>query len=239
MASPGTNPLFDGVHSAAKDLWEDFGHRLCTRVFTTISENFGRALAGRPRSKPQKNWAWMAPRATPTTRPEEKLERELVGARGDLSDWCNQVPVASGLVSQRLTRCAIDLVHRRGPRAFDFVELKVGSDSPTYAAVEVLQYGCLWLLSRAAKDVLKYPTAALLDANDVALCVLAPESFYGKDRLRDFQRGLNRALSEISAPHGVALSFRFERFPNWFREGTHTSNPEALRRLLDKRIPIQ
>lgn len=232
------NPLFANVLDKAGRVSEDFGYRLTREVFLTLQENFQSLLPKRGATNPTKNWAWLEPRITPPATGEVGLERKLVGARGNRRDWCNQVPVASGFTVERLTRCAIDMVYRRSAQAYDFVELKLDSNSPSYAAVEVLQYGSLWLLSRdaAARGLLVYPSASLLGARNIRLSVLAPASFYGKERFRAFQTGVNRALSELAGPFRADMSFRFERFRDSFQNDAASSDPAVLRRLLDSRI---
>jgi hypothetical protein len=45
-------------------------------------------------------------------------------------------------------RRAIDLVHQCGRRHFELIEIKIASDKPLYAAVEIIGYGCIGLLAR-------------------------------------------------------------------------------------------
>lgn len=55
----------------------------------------------------------------------------------------------SRLVNERAQgRRAIDLVHRIAPGHFEFIELKTGSNTPLYAAFEILGYGLSWCLAR-------------------------------------------------------------------------------------------
>jgi hypothetical protein len=88
-----------------------------------------------------KNWEWRveAP-AYSTSSPEVTLEREVV-AVDTTSQWTCQMSTTSGIQGPYLNkRRAIDLVRRTAPDCYAFVELKVDSDNPLYAAFEILGY---------------------------------------------------------------------------------------------------
>jgi hypothetical protein len=75
------------------------------------------------------------------TSPEKTLEKTI--AKITDADWVNQVPTASGLWNASAdTHRNIDLVHRLGPKQYEFIELKVETDTPLKAAMESLIYGC-------------------------------------------------------------------------------------------------
>jgi hypothetical protein len=105
----------------------------------------------------RENWRWRVPQlgiSEHNTSPEVVLERAIVNTceRNGRVDWSNQVPVASGLAGfSAERRRAIDLVHQKAPGHFQFIELKVGSDTPLYAAVEIIGYACLWRRARGEK----------------------------------------------------------------------------------------
>ena len=82
-----------------------------------------------------KNWRWEKHLEIDSDNrsPEVKLERQIVRSSGN--DWVNQVPVASGLAGSGDRRRAIDLVHRCGNGWYEFIELKVGSDTPLFGAM--------------------------------------------------------------------------------------------------------
>ena len=123
------------------------GVRLVRDMFEMVAENWSRCIAALDRRPSRENWRWFDPKcehAAQNLSPEVTLECAIVGAAMSLNreDWSNQVPIASGLIAGGGDRRrAIDLIHRRGPVAFAFVELKVGSDNPLFAAVEILKYG--------------------------------------------------------------------------------------------------
>lgn len=205
------------------------GRAVASAVFSSTRDWFAQASAGALRPPSRENWRIANPQLASwdPLSPEVDLERRLVKAR-KAPDWWNQVPVASGLAGGR---AAIDLVHDRGDGSFDFVELKVGDQHPVYAAVEILQYGFVWLLSRGE---LGYgDDFPLLKANEVRLCVLAPESFYrasGDDgRWAGFASGVNDGVAAVAKEYGVKMTFRFKQFKDSFMD-------DALRDLLDSRF---
>lgn len=199
------------------------GYRFVRDTFEMVAESWGGCLSELVRPPSRENWRWFEPKcefAAHNRSPEVTLERALVGAALSLNreDWSNQVPIASGLIAgSGDRRRAIDLVHRRGPVAFDFVELKVGSDNPLYAAVEILKYGFVWLLSREHCQSLGYGRKVIIQASDVHLSVLAPHSYYQGLVLDWLAAGLSRGLEKLGVERqGIHLSFAFESFPPSF-----------------------
>lgn len=218
-------PLMQKTHSDAE------GHEVAMGVFREIRSQFASVRPGEGKGPSPENWRKKPHgdlRNTPKNS-EVGLERRLVAAR-ERSDWWNQVPVAWKLGLGR--RCSIDLIHERD-NGYDFVELKFRSDNPIYAAVEILQYGFVWLLSRTPEHRarLGYPTAGmpLLAAKEVRLCVLAPHAFYRGFDLHAFECGMSAAVAEIAHQHEVVMSFRFFSF-EWPSE---TADRQVLRDLLD------
>jgi hypothetical protein len=151
------------------------GTMLVEAIHRVIESNYAGTSANKDRSR--ENWRWqvLQPQISIRNRsPEVVVERAIAAACHRLGriDWANQVPVASGLItSSRDRRRAIDLVRRRGERQFELIELKIASDTPLYAAIEIICHGCLWLIARGDKPS---RASALLDANHIDLRVLAP-----------------------------------------------------------------
>jgi hypothetical protein len=150
---------------------------------------------------------------------ETTLERAIARAAG--RDWANQVPAASGLwdhVADK--RRAVDLVRRFGDRSFELIELKVESDTPLRAAVEIVQYGLLYALARERYPEWERGSKELLQAKAVHLRVLAPIGYYASFALgwleHDLDAGLRGlALERFGEP--LLASFAFEAFPRDFR----------------------
>lgn len=199
------------------------GRRFVYSMFEEVAENWSQCMALLNKRPSQENWRWFDPKcehAAHNVSPEVTLERAIVGAARSQSreDWSNQVPIASGLIAGGGDRRrAIDLVYRRGPVAFDFVELKVGSDNPLYAAVEILKYGFVWLLSREHREHLDYSGKPLIEATDVRLSVLAPRRYYDGLVLDWLATGLSQGVQSLGMERqGIHLSFAFETFPTSF-----------------------
>lgn len=160
---------------------------------------------------------------------EVRLERHIVAACADRLDLWNQMPVASGLLPMLVNdadgkrrvssegRRAVDLVYRpegaNGP--VEFLELKVlrpnGSrDSVSDAALELLEYGVLYLFSRIERENLGYNiqvkdnTYEVLDAPHIRLRVLAPPEYYVGQNIGSFSiEATNDALKEYLQSNGL------------------------------------
>jgi len=153
--------------------------------------------------------------------PEVLLERAiaLLGSRGLLEGWFNQVPVASGLINGKADkRAAIDLVCFQGDSA-DFVELKWGSDTPAFAAFEILHYGLAYLFSYVNRERFGYLKFPLMNVSKVNLRVLAPVIFYNGYHLAWLGHGLNEGVRTLAAKKtdgSLSMDFGFLAFPSGF-----------------------
>jgi hypothetical protein len=205
------------------------------QLFAQVSTNWDIGRGASPRQPSSQNWRWGRPVTTIAAQnrsPEVVLERAIARACGasGRTDWCNQIPVASGVIdSSTHKRSAIDLVHQEGVGAFDFVELKIHSDTPLLAAIEIVQYGLIWLLSRRDRVLCGYRECVLRDASTIRLCVLGPSSYYGDRDLSPLANALSAGLHTIGAAQGgVALSFAFQEFSDVLLRTHGYSDDEAL-----------
>jgi hypothetical protein len=157
-------------------------------------------------------------------RREVSLERAIVNIPKevwpDAANWFNQVPVASGLVDPDADRRrSIDLVHKCSDkdRAYEFIELKVASNTPLYAAMEILKYGLLYIFARKHPELFN-DGLELLQAKRIELKVLAPHDYY---KVSDFallqameermNEGLKHFLKQMT-PFGLdEMKFSFEQ----------------------------
>ena len=219
------------------------GPMLVEQMFSKISANWHDCLEALKRPPSRQNWRWFDPKPDISPRnksPEVTLERAVITAalaQGRL-DWSNQVPIASGMSGSGDRRRAIDLVHQRGSGKFDFVELKIASDNPLFAAIEILEYGLVWLLSRCHRASLGYDGRPLVEATDVRLSVLAPAAYYRELDLSWLADGLNMGLHTLGEREGsVKLAFTFEAFPPRFSWPAEYSDA-ALCKLLDNRSAV-
>jgi hypothetical protein len=223
--------------SALHRLRQVDGLALVAAIDLRVRDNYSRGKASANKDRSRQNWRWQSlqPQIGPHNRsPEVVVERAIAAACSRLgrTDWANQVPVASGLIAgARDGRRAIDPVQRRGDRHFEFVELKISSDTPLYAAIEIIGYGCLWTIARS--DPPQRPSA-ILDADHVDLRVLAPASFYAPFALEGLEITLDAGLAALGRVEGTVMSFAFDVLPDGI---TALALPDAddLLDLLDRR----
>lgn len=185
-------------------------------MYARVKENRKQA-SGTYRGTPsKKNWTLRSQieLSDRNKSPEVVLERKIVKA---LRGRCfNQMPTASGLVNQSADkRRAIDLVYKRGKDSYEFIELKVDSDTPLFAAIEILGYGILYLYTRC-ELAYRAGDKPVLRAKDVGLRVLAPAIYFEGLDFAWLEEGLNDGLSRFldRLPDlNLRLDFRFDAFP--------------------------
>lgn len=183
--------------------------------YETIHRNWRNSVDDGAYRASKENWRWKRhPSTSPAnTSPEVTLERAIVKECGE--NWSNQMPTASGLAGPTADkRAAVDLVHRGEPGAYSLIELKVESDNPLFAAVEILMHGLLFIWSRHHQGELGYNSRKqpVLMATKVTLIVLAPETYYRPYRLETFRRQLNQGLAEFAAVRQLEMGFQFVAF---------------------------
>lgn len=233
------------------------GHRMLNEGFASLESFFQSNKDKKPGS--DKNWRWTLQTnlSDENTSPEVLLEKALVliekpkakEARG----WANQVPVASGLTTTRAAdrRTAIDLVRKR-ENGFDFIELKLGSDTPLFAAMEILGYGLIYLLFRKHRADLTFnKESPIMNASYVGLQVLAPKTYYNDWKLGWLEHELNDALKTFPKEIGVgglSMGFSFAAFHDesvvTFENGASAkkkigdpTHAKALRKAFDSPMP--
>ncbi|MDT8068502.1 MAG: hypothetical protein ROO76_10100 [Terriglobia bacterium] len=190
------------------------GHALLIGMFHLIEANWPRCAC-----RGEQNWRWR--KVLEIDEKNESAEKifEKAIARDTGDDWVNMVPVASGVmpdINEGGRR--IDLVHRFAPAEYEFIELKLGANSqtPLRAAIEILEYGLIYIFSRKFIEGLGYDRDnGLLNAKKVVLSVVAPALSYVPGSLCSLELALNEAmpklLAEINVP--IEMSFRFYMLP--------------------------
>ena len=227
--------------SALRGLTSDGSAPLIPSMMRKISDNYAQSGASANKDRSRQNWRWcsLQPQiSAANVSPEAVLERAVASAceRQGQKDWANQVPVASGLVAGAADgRRAIDLVHRHRDGHFEFIELKIASDTPLYAAVEVIGYASLWLIARA--DPPAHPSE-LLTADVLDLRVLAPEKYYDGFDLQWLEARLNEEVSSLGWTHGVRLSFAFDVLPAILCVSPTSLGDGDLMQALASRAPL-
>lgn len=155
--------------------------------------------------------------------------------------WTNMVPTASGLlpdVEERGRR--IDLVHELEPGAYEFIELKIDSDTPLYATIEILGYGLLYVHARIHRVALGYPADSkpLLNAGHIGLRVLAPQAFYAPFSLQQLEAAVSIGVATLAEEMGIGCTFdfRLDQFSEEFR--WPDADLEAASREMGRRGPV-
>jgi hypothetical protein len=133
---------------------------LIAEIYEKVGENWDHSTYHK---KSKENWRFESQTLISKNNrsPEVILERAIVnihcGIWSDAACWVNQVPVASGLVGPDADRSRkIDLVHKCGDKEFEFIELKVASNTPLYAAMEILKYGVVYIFCREDERASRY-----------------------------------------------------------------------------------
>ncbi len=171
-----------------------------------------------------KNWEWRTEAPSyRTSSPEVTLEREIVAA--DIKhQWTCQMSTSSGIQGPYLNkRRAIDLVRQAAPDRYAFVELKVDSDNPLYAAFEILGYALAYQHARR-HNWQGTGSHNVMGAQTVDLVVLGPGGWYEYEKRGAHAQQLKfkldwlvKALGDglMSFTNGVPLMrFSFEEFTN-------------------------
>lgn len=153
------------------------------------------------------------------TSAEKTLEKAIAAQAGP--DWANQVPTASGLFNSTGDKLRnVDLVRRCGNAEYEFIELKVNSDTPLYALDEVNAYGIYYVFSRIHYPSSYFYEKELLRANKIHLVVLAPRHFYPGFKLSSTALPVNEAWKrflDCTPLRNLDIDFAFHAFPEHFR----------------------
>lgn len=241
----GTKPPHYGHKTACLRLSENppedlNGSELVRGIFNKIEENWRRSTRRHKKPPSDENWRYERHTVTESTSPEVRLERAIAELGG--KKWANQVPTSSGLVDHLHDKVRnIDLLRKIEPSRLEFIELKVESDTPLYAAMEILGYGLIYLFSTRHQDELGYIPSDknVLGATDVHLKVLAPSEYYTEYRLAWLQELINDGLSaflESSPDLQVIMDFSFEAFlPDFHWSPGETDKSEVAAAVLNRR----
>lgn len=206
--------------------------------YTKIHRNWLTARKDGYFNPSKENWRWKRhlELSVANKSPELRLERAIVAACGE--DWSNQMPTASGLVGPAIDkRAAVDLVFRENLASYSLVELKVDSNTPLYAAMEILMYGLLLVWSKEHIEDLGYDAEIqpVLGATTVMLGTLAPARFYSNYSLRNVSNALGTGLAEFGESFGLKLNFEFSKFGPAYDGGI---DPERVLTAVETRNPV-
>jgi len=155
----------------------------------------------------------------PTQRIEKQLQKQIAICLGN-QGWGNDVPTASGLVNAYGRHMNVDLGHEVAD-GFELIELKIESDTPYDAALQILRYGAVYMLYRLEPELARrFKLQTMMRAKRIVLEVLAPRPYYScaDVDLPCLEAQLNEGVEAFGKRRaaGVALSFRFMAFPPSF-----------------------
>jgi hypothetical protein len=214
------------------------GNKLIADLYDRMVQNW--EAGGCPQNGSSENWRFeRRPDFQDVERsPEVPLERTIIQVV-DHENWGNQIPVDSGLLGGGSR--SLDLAFRAG-LAFEFIELKVASNTPLSAAIQVLLYGLTNAFFRTHSRQLEIedlPTP-LLRATEIRLRVLAPIAFYERfaanaswlEKLENtFDEGVRELSSSVLSEVDIKfLGFRFDVFPKDFHWDQTRHNDEEHRK---------
>lgn len=154
--------------------------------------------------------------AARNTSPEKTLEKAI--AKDE--PWFNQVPTASGLYDHRSDKLRnLDLVRRLTETSYECIELKVASNTPLEAALELLTYAALYLVARRRYTEAEQLAKPFLQAERIGWRVLAPHDYFGP--ALDYGRLAGRLSTGLeqqtrAASLDCAMDFAFLSFPKAF-----------------------
>ncbi|QGQ21991.1 hypothetical protein F1728_04470 [Gimesia benthica] len=201
------------------------GVRLIKALYARMVENW--ELGGSPQNTSDENWRFTQCLVLGKNNytHEVTLERTMITVLNN-ENWVNQIPVDSGLLEN--SNRSVDLAYREG-NTIQLIELKVDSNTPLSAAIQILKYGLTNAFFRTHSEELETQNlqTPLLSADEIQLRVLAPAAYYNRfdeqtEWLRNFGNRINDGLAEFSAKQlmdsGMNLTtFQFEVFPDNFQ----------------------
>ena len=225
---------------------------LIMKIYAQVESNWKEGANYKPSTE---NWRF-EPRTNidaSNEDPEIKLERAIVRTQTQShANWANQTPTSSGFVGPHADKHRnIDLIHRGGDGAYEFIELKVNSDTPLYAAMEILQNAVLYIFSRENERKMEWGSAKqklLREATVIHLRVLAPCSYYEGYILEWLEVNICNGLRAFLAGRTpkLKMDFRFDAFPTWFSsdhakaicKDVSKEQADSIRMAVDNRRPV-
>ncbi|NWF82859.1 MAG: hypothetical protein HXY18_03410 [Bryobacteraceae bacterium] len=211
QSAPHHKHLTSYRHVAGSRLMDGIG--MIGAAYTLIEQNWPGT-----RCRSSENWRWVKKLhiSGQNESPEKRFEKAVAA---NCQEWFNMIPVASGVIPglQEGGR-RIDLARECEPGWFEFVELKFGPncDTPLRAAIEILQYGLIYVFSRVHASGLGYDAGnRLLSARRISLKAVLPAEAYSSGSLERLEGSLNAGLRALTARLGVQcqLDFVFESLP--------------------------
>jgi len=191
--------------------------RMLSEMLECLEKNWEQSPRRKYADPSNENWRFEKQlHISPKNTSQEKIIEKKMAITAS-KDWVNQVPTASGLYDRKSDRHRnIDLVHRLESKRYEFIELKIKSDNPLKAAMEILLYGMLYIFSRRHYAFSQKQNKELLQAEIIHLRVLAPLIFYDRYNLAWLEAKLNSGLKSfllVLNDIKFKMDFCFEAFP--------------------------
>jgi hypothetical protein len=213
---------------------DDAAVQLVEAVIDQINRNW----SGKVRGSGQ-NWRWCPVVDQHVQGGEVGLQKTIVKYCG--AGWVNAIPAASGLMPapHEEKQRNVDLGFMRNETTVELIELKLaeGHQNPVSAALQLLQYACLYLHARRnAASMTTDRNGFLMEVRAVCFQVLSFHSFYRGFDLSRLEQSLHDGLSGAAVLNGLTVSFQFTHFPAWF--AWNGSNIEDLQRAANGRLGL-
>ena len=199
------------------------GRELVYNLLTAMNANWVQAHPAGNADRPSiENWRFDKHTEIAQANVSRETRLERVIALLTSADWANQIPIASGLCGDV---GHIDLARRDGSEYWLF-ELKVTSNNPLSAAIQMLRYGTLYLFWRQHRDQLIHnlEQQPVLSAQTIHLRVLAPRAYYNTDQpgsLLWLETALSDGIATVAHDQGATMDFRFDAFSEPFYEALY------------------
>jgi hypothetical protein len=186
------------------------------RIRGQIDLNLRSRVSERPIDVGRLNWKLrLSPKEKPAERTEKYHARRYAAmhpppVRG------NEMPTCSGLLKDTDQGRRIDIVERLSPdnSSYRFIELKtnLGTNSPGFAAVEILLYALIYLHCRKHwKHV--YNSMPVMGTKLIELVVMAPSGYFapyaGIGIFRDASEFVAAAANAAAVADEIDVEFRF------------------------------
>lgn len=238
----GTDEIILSVLEERSADWQAFdGAVIVANLYDRILENWHEARKGGHPGPSRANWRWEKRLEYRTEDMETVLERNIARIATDC--WANQIPTADEMTSYGEGNRNVDLGFRVTQQAYELIELKVASNNPLYAAMQILRYGLLYALFRRETAALRFNSTGkhVLQARLIGLRVLAPAKFYCGWDLMILERQLIEGLSYFCEGLRWRMDFRFMVFLRWFTpENMNPAdlNEDNVTRAIRDRYPL-
>jgi hypothetical protein len=189
----------------------------------------------------KENWRWEKKLDVASHNPSLETTLEKAAVRVLDNSWVNQIPTASGLIDSSGDKHRnIDLGHRTTVGRYELIELKLTSNNPLAAAVQLLCYAVLYLFARKHYPANLLHSKELLQAASINWVVLAPTAYYKPYRLGWLATALEEGLLYVANRHSIPINFRlrFSRFPSNFVWTGDEDNEDAIMPALQAVKPV-